>query len=415
MTDSGKAAYLDVRNEALRDELSELLDVIGPGQLCDVLLERAFQLHATDIHLDPTPSGLRIRMRIDGLLQDIIRIPQAATSHMISRLKLMAGMDITERRFAQDGHISQALLKEPRDVRVGSGPTIHGERVVLRLMPDDKSFTSLDELGFEVDQLQTLRRCLAAPYGLILVVGPVGCGKSTSVYSFIREINDPQKSVVTIEDPVERRMDNITQIQVEPKIDFHFADALRCVLRQDPNVMVVGEIRDAETARIACRSALTGVLVLSTLHASNTASAVDVLEGFGVPRMVIAESLRCIMSQRLILNVCTRHRESYQPDEATCRMLEIDPARAQSVRLVRGIPADTNFHTGFAGRSGVFEIMEVNDPVRTGILRNAAASELIETARANGMQTLADSTRRKVLAGVTSVDQLHKTMLTYTT
>lgn len=400
------------RHEALRDELSELLDVIGPGPLSDVLLERAFELHATDIHLEPTPSGLRIRLRVDGLLHDIVRLPPAASLPMISRLKLMAGMDITERRLAQDGHISRAVLQQPRDIRVGSGPTIHGERLVLRLMPDESSFTSLDDLGLEATQADSLRRCLTAPYGLILVVGPVGCGKSTSVYSFLRELNQPQKSIVTIEDPVERRMEGICQIQIDPKIGFQFADALRCVLRQDPDVMMVGEIRDAETAQIACRSALTGVLVLSTLHASNTAAAIDVLENFGVPRMVLAECLRGIMSQRLILKVCSQHRETWHPDEATCRMLELDPAQADSVSLVRGLPADINFHTGYAGRTGVYEIMDLNRDLRELILRGSSASELMDAAQTLGMQTLAQATRAKVLAGVTSVDQLHETLLT---
>lgn len=404
---------LSVRHEGLRDELTELLDVIGPGPLSDLVLERAFELHATDIHLEPVPAGLRIRLRVDGLLHDIVRLPPNATLPMMSRLKLMAGMDITERRLAQDGHISRAVLKQPRDVRVGSGPTIYGERLVLRLMPDEHSFTTLDNLGLEASQIQTVRRCLSAPYGLILVVGPVGCGKTTSVYSFLRELNDPQKSVVTIEDPVERRMEDISQIQVDPKISFHFADALRCVLRQDPDIMMVGEIRDAETAQIACRSALTGVLVLSTLHANNTASAIDVLQNFGVPRMVIADCLRGIMSQRLLLRVCPQNREVYHPDEATCRMLDVDPAQADSINLVRGLPADENFHTGYAGRTGVYEIMELTRDLRQKILQGASAGEVMETAQANGMQSLSQAIRAKVLAGVTSTDQLHETMLSF--
>lgn len=308
-------------HEGLRDELTELVDVVGPGKLGDIILERAFEMNATDIHFDPAESGLRVRMRVDGSLHDVVQLPSTAAPQLISRFNVLAGMNITEHRFAQDGRISRQSRLGARDVRAGTGPTIFGERLVLRLMPDQQSFTKLDDLGLDAAESQAVRRCIAAPYGLILVVGPVGAGKSTTVYSILQELNDPQKSVITIEDPVERLLEGVTQIQIEPRIGFHFADALRCVLRQDPNTMMVGEIRDAETAQIACRSALSGVLVLSTLHASNTAAAIDVLENFGVPRMLIADCLRGVVSQRLIRKVCTQHRELYHTDEATCRIL----------------------------------------------------------------------------------------------
>lgn len=400
-----------VRHEGLRDELTELLDVIGPGPLGDVMLERAFEARATDIHLEPTATGLRVRFRVDGLLHDVVRLPPAAVSPMMSRMKLMAGMDITERRLAQDGHISRSDLRHPRDIRVGGGPTIYGERLVLRLMPDERSYSRMEDLGLDENQSETVRRVLSAPYGLILAVGPVGSGKSTSVYSFLRELADPNKSIVTIEDPVERRMEDVTQIQVDPKIGFHFADALRCTLRQDPDIMMVGEIRDAETAQIACRSALTGVLVLSTLHANNTTAAIDVLENFGVPRMVIADCLRGILSQRLLLKNCPNHREVYPPDEAACAILGIDPS-TEFVSLVRGKPHDSNFHTGYSGRSGAYEILEMNRDLRRSILKGVSAVELMDQAKAGGMQTLQDAIRAKVLSGVTSIDQLHEAMLT---
>lgn len=415
---SAEMPLMQSAHEGLRDELTELLDVVGPGKLGDVVLDRAFELNATDLHFDPTATGLRIRMRVDGMLHDVVRLPASTASPLISRFKVLAGMDITERRFAQDGHFSRKVpgagsgASGQRDVRIGSGPTIYGERVVLRLMPDQRTFAGINDLGFDHGELAVVRRCLAAPYGLVLVVGPVGCGKSTSVYSFLQELNKPQKSIVTIEDPVERRIDDVCQMQVEPKIGFHFAEALRCVLRQDPDIMMVGEIRDAETAQIACRSALTGVLVLSTLHANNTAAAIDVLRNFGVPRMMIADCLRGIMSQRLVLQVCQQHREEYHPDEAVCRMLEIDPATANSVRLVRGLPADENFHTGYSGRKGVYEIMEVNKPIQRAILQEASSADLIHLAEQHGMKTLATSVRDRVLAGDTSMDQFHATALT---
>ena len=243
---------LEVRQKALQEELRELIDVVGPAPLVDLLLERAFQLNATDIHIDPNKEGLRVRLRVDGMLHDVLQLPKKLTAQVISRLKIMAGMDITERRAAQDGHISKSVIKHQRDIRVGGGPTIYGERLVLRLMPDEQSFTKLDELG-----------------------GPVGSGKSTTVYSALTKRNRSTESVVTIEDPVERQMEGINQIQIDAKIGFTFVKCLRGVLRQDPDVMMVGEIRDPETAQIAVRAGLTGVTVLSTLHANDSLAVID--------------------------------------------------------------------------------------------------------------------------------------------
>ncbi len=399
-------------HEGLRDELTELLDVVGPGKVGDVVLDRAFELGATDLHFEPTATGLRIRMRVDGQLHDIVRLPASAASPLVSRFKVMAGMDIAERRLAQDGHISHFTKNLARDVRIGSGPTIYGERIVLRLFPDPKQYSRLDDLGLEEEDRSSLRRCLTSPYGLILVAGPVGCGKTTSVYSFLNELNDPHKSLVSIEDPVERRIAGVCQLQVDPRIGFDFAAAVRCVLRQDPDVMLVGEIRDPETAQVACQAALTGVLVLSTVHASNTASAIEVMRSFGVPTVMLADCLRGIVSQRLVLQVCPQHREQYHPDEATCRMLDIDPGSADSVQLVRGIPADANFRTGYHGRVGVFEVMEMNRVIQDAILREAPVVEVEELARKAGMNTLTMSIRKKVLSGVTSMDEYHATALT---
>ena len=289
-----------IRQKALQEELRELVDVVGPGPLVDLLLERAFQLQATDIHLDPAETGLRVRLRVDGLLHDVAKLPIEMTSHVISRVKLMANMDITERRLAQDGHIANAVLKQQRDIRVGSGPTIYGERLVLT--PHARCRPAHPDRGPRLrrDQVAQVRKCISAPYGMILSVGPVGSGKSTTMYSCLDVLNDKTKSLCTIEDPVERRVDGVNQIQVDSRIEFGFVEALRGVLRQDPNVMMVGEIRDPETAHIACRAGLTGVTVLSTLHANDAASTIDVFREFGIPPMFIADSLVGIISQRLL-------------------------------------------------------------------------------------------------------------------
>lgn len=401
----------EVRQKALQEELSSLVDVVGPGPLVDLLLERAFGLSATDIHFDPREDGLYIRLRVDGILHDILVIAPAMTAQVISRLKLMAGMDITEKRIAQDGHISNAILKSQRDIRVGCGPTIYGERLVLRLMPESGSYSTLDSLGLEGDQIQMVTNYINAPYGMVLSVGPVGSGKSTTMYSCLDLLNSSGRSLLTIEDPVERRMKGINQIQVDTKIDFNFVEALRGALRQDPDVIMVGEIRDPETAHIAVRAGLTGIRVLSTLHANDTTSTIDVFRDFGIPPMFIADSVNCVISQRLVRKVCLESNEEYHPDEGQCQFLGIDPAQAGSVTLKRGVPSDSNFHTGYSGRTGVFEILPIDPTLREAIIHNKSSKELQSNAVAQGMVTLEEAAKKKVLEGFTTIEELHRVLV----
>ncbi len=399
------------RQKALQEELRALVDVVGPAPLADLLLERAFQLHATDIHLDPTPTGLRVRLRVDGVLHDVLHLPPEMMPNVLSRVKLMAGMDITEKRLPQDGHISSAVLKHQRDVRVGSGPTIYGERIVMRLMPDSTTFTKLEELGLDEQQMGSIRNVLRKPYGMILSVGPVGSGKSTTMYSCMEMLNQDDRSLITIEDPVERRITGINQIQIDNKINFTFAEALRGILRQDPNVIMVGEIRDPETAFIAARAGLTGVRVLSTLHANDTTSTIDVFRQFDVPPMFIADSINCVISQRLLRKVCTVSRETYHPDAAECQMLGIDSSQANETNLVRGVAAPVNFHTGYAGRTGIFEVMTVDNTMREAILHGKSAMELKSLAVNSGMQTLEQIAINKVRAGITTLEEMHRVLI----
>ncbi|MCP4509557.1 MAG: Flp pilus assembly complex ATPase component, partial [Fuerstiella sp.] len=294
-------------------------------------------------------------------------------------------------------------------IRVGSTPTINGERLVLRLMPDAEQLNNLTSLGFYDDQLSSVRTLLDAPYGLLLVVGPVGSGKSTTVHSLLKELNSTEKSVVTIEDPVERRIPGINQIQIDTKSGLTFADALRGTLRQDPNIIAVGEIRDPETAQIACRAATTGVLVLSTLHANNTASAIDVLRGFGISSMSIADCLRGVVAQRLVRKVCDQSREEVEPDNEARRLLHMDE-HDHETRIVRGIPTDANFNTGYSGRTAVFESMLVSHDIRSAVSNNMAAYEILQVARDGGMISLEDAARRKVYDRITSVDELRRVM-----
>ena len=410
-TSPPSASDKPIRQEALREELRQLADVVGPAPLVDLLLERAFQLGATDIHFDPHEDGLRVRLRMDGLLHDVLHLPADLMAQVVSRIKLMAAMDITEKRLSQDGHFSNSVLGQERDIRVGSGPTIHGERLVLRLMPDQRSFTRLEELGLDDGQVETIKRIISGPYGMVLCVGPVGSGKSTTIYSCLRYLSDPTQSLVTIEDPVERRIEGVNQIQVDQKIRFGFVEALRGVLRQDPDVMMIGEIRDPETAHIASRAALTGITVLSTLHASDAVSTVDVFREFSVPPMFIADSLKGLIAQRLVRKVCEHCRTTYRPDAATCQMLGIDPGEAERVELAKGEGCEICFQTGYHGRTGVFEVMPITPELRKGILQEKPHDDLLEIARGDGMQTLDAMARRKVLDGLTTVQEMHRVLV----
>lgn len=410
MSDATQATG-EVRQKALQEELRSLVDVVGPGPLVDLLLERAFQLGATDVHFDPRKDGLMVRLRVDGMMHDILQLEPGLAPQVVSRLKLLSGMDITERRHAQDGHISSAALKEARDIRVGSCPSIYGERLVLRLMPDASRYNTLDELGMEDEQITQLRRAVDSPTGMILVVGPVGAGKSTTTYACLHALNDPERSLVTIEDPVERRIDGVNQIQTDSKNKFGFVQALRGVLRQDPNVMMVGEIRDPETADIACRAGLTGIRVLSTLHANDTAAAIDVFREFDVPRMFVADAVKCVVSQRLVRRVCPKHNEQYHPDHGTMDFLGVPDHEREGFQLKRGVKHDDNFNTGFAGRMGVFEVLTVNDAVRQAVLDGVDAATMRRVAVEQGMLTLEEAAKRKVRSGETTIEEIHRVMM----
>ncbi|HWL10984.1 MAG TPA: GspE/PulE family protein [Planctomicrobium sp.] len=400
------------RQRALQEELYSLISVVGAAPLVELLLERAFELGATDIHFDPQRDGILIRMRLDGVMHNILQLDQQHTQQVVSRVKLLANMDITERRFPQDGRISSQVLRHRRDVRVGSGPTIYGERLVLRLMPGDNQFGDLRLLGMTPTQIELVQRGIHSPFGMVLSVGPVGSGKSTTTYTCLAALNAPQRSLVSIEDPVERRMDGVNQVQVDNRIDFGFVDALRGILRQDPDVIMVGEIRDAETAHIAVRAGLTGTNVLSTLHAGDTGATIDMFREFQVPRMFLADSIKCIIAQRLLRKVCMRDREYITPDGSTAEFLKLTPEQASSVRIAQGIPSDANFHTGYFGRTGIFEVMSVDEAVRDMLLAGKPGRAISDYCQQElGMVTLEASAREKVLDGVTSVEELIRVLI----
>ncbi|MSR56181.1 MAG: type II/IV secretion system protein [Planctomycetaceae bacterium] len=403
--------HIEVRQKALQQELLQLLDVVGPGQIVDLLLERSFQLRATDIHFDPSEQGLRVRLRVDGMLHDVLQVDHEQALPMISRLKLMAEMDITERRLAQDGHITRQFLDQQRDVRVGSVPTALGERLVLRLMPDSGALCHLDQLGLDSQQVSQLKRYISSPYGMILSAGPVGCGKTTTMYNCLDLLNESTRSLVTIEDPIERRVPGVNQIQIEPRFGFGFVEALRGVLRQDPNVVMIGEIRDPETAHIGVRAARTGVLVLSTIHANDAASSFDMFRDFGIPSMFIADSLHAVVAQRLLRKVCTHCKQTFVADEPTRHVLHAAGAPEGDLQLSRGAGCDACFQTGYLGRTGVFEIIGVEDDLKHALIAGASRGELVRIARARGMQSLQAAAARRVVDGTTSIEEMHRVLL----
>jgi type II secretory ATPase GspE/PulE/Tfp pilus assembly ATPase PilB-like protein len=412
---SGTAASTEheprIRAGALREELASLIDVVGGAALVDVLLERAFELRGTDIHLDPQEAGLRTRIRVDGMLHDVLQTPPQVGIQMVSRLKLMANMDIAEKRLPQDGHFTQRRGDRRRDVRVATAPTTDGERIVLRLLPEHQFLTSLEDLGMEGTQADTVRDFLKIPYGMILSVGPVGSGKTTTMYSCLQALHDPSRSLATIEDPVEHRVVGVNQMQVDPRIDFHFVDGLRALLRQDPNVMMVGEIRDRETAQIAVRAGLTGVLVLSTMHANDAPGSVDIFRQFDLPSMLLADALVGVISQRLLRRVCAECREAYTPSPAVCEQVGLDSNSPPPIYRGRG--CDACFSTGYFGRTGVFEVMRVDETLSNAILHGASRAEIRDAAVSAGMTTLQESAAAKVREGLTTVEEMHRVLTAF--
>jgi len=399
-----------VRERALREELNALVDVVGAAPLVDILLERAFQMHATDIHLDPTPDGLRVRIRVDGLLHDVLELPTDLMSQVISRVKLMANMDITERRFSQDGHIANTALKHERDVRVGSGPTIHGERLVLRLMPDNRSLNRLDELGLEPEQAELVERYLLSSYGMILSVGPVGSGKSTTMYSCLEMLNAPAKSLATIEDPVERRVEGVNQIQVDPRIDFGFVEALRGVLRQDPNVMMVGEIRDKQTLEVTIQAALTGHLVLSSLHTNDAPSTITRLLDLGAQPYLIGATLLGILAQRLVRTLCPHCKKPGKLDKTAWENLVFPTKLMMPDTAYLPVGCDECRNTGYMGRTGIYESLVIDKNIRNLINTTSNLQLYLESADKQGMESLKISGAQKIVEGLTTLEEIYATV-----
>jgi type IV pilus assembly protein PilB len=392
----------------VRKELQEMAGTATLSELVNQILERACDCQATDIHFDPQENGLRVRYRIDGQLQDILFVETAMATPVISRLKVISNLNIVERRHAQDGRITIQHHNRPRDLRLATFPTIFGEKIVVRIHEVLTDVHSFVHLGMSRDQADTLDRLIQQPYGAVLVAGPVGAGKTSTLYNCLERINSPLRNVMTIEDPIEHRIAGVNQTQLTTSTDMSFSDGLRAMLRQDPDTIMIGEIRDDETARIGIRAALTGVLVFSTLHGSDAPSTISNLYNFGIPGYQLSSSLLAIVSQRLIRKICPYCRVTYSADEKVLAALELDPDQHRELRLHRGLGCPACFQTGHLGRTGIFEIMVMGEELRDLVFQQIPRDVLRRVAVDLGMRTLKHSAVDKILEGTTTVEEAYR-------
>jgi general secretion pathway protein E len=371
----------------------------------DFLFTYAFDQRASDIHLEPRRARARIRFRIDGLLHTIHQVPNAIHPAMVSRVKMLSRMDIAERRRPQDGRIKVSHKGRDFEVRVSTLPTAFGEKVVMRIFDPEILLQDISQLGFAPDQLQTYQRLAASPHGIVLVTGPTGSGKTTTLYSTLAVLATEERNVTTIEDPIEMIHEAFNQVGVQPQIGLTFATTLRHILRQDPDIVMVGEIRDAETAENAIQAALTGHLVLSTLHTNDAPTAITRLADMGIPRYLIGSTILLVVAQRLVRRICPHCVEEYEaePDELASLGL---PAPRRPVRLRRGRGCPQCRFTGHHGRTGLFELMPVTPALRALIHGGADQGEILAAARKEGMRTLRDAGVQKVLRGATTVAEV---------
>lgn len=393
-------------------ELAKASEDAPVVRLVNVLLVDALRRGASDIHIEPYEKDFRIRFRIDGVLYDVMHPPMKMRDALLSRLKIMAKLDISEKRLPQDGRIKIKVKIDARsrelDFRVSSLPTLFGEKIVLRLLDKDKLMLDMTKLGFEEQSLDIFKRNIAKPYGMVLVTGPTGSGKTNTLYSALQSLNTPETNIMTAEDPVEFNLPGINQVQMKEQIGLNFAAALRSFLRQDPNIILVGEIRDFETAEIAIKAALTGHMVLSTLHTNDAPSTISRLVNMGIEPFLVATSVNIIQAQRLIRRVCDGCREEQKLPVEAFTEIGFTPEEAPSLKAYKGKGCQTCNGTGYKGRIGLYEVMEITDELRELIIIGASAIELRKKAIECGMITLRESGLYKLREGVTTIEEVVK-------
>jgi general secretion pathway protein E len=391
------------------EETADLLDDTSDApiiKLVNHIISQSIKARASDIHFEPYQNSFTVRYRVDGILYDLLTPPRWIQPALISRVKVMAKMNIAEKRLPQDGRFDVRVGDQDIDVRVSTIPTSFGERLVLRLLNKSGSLLELPELGLSPQRLNLLQRLVASPNGIILVTGPTGSGKTTTLYAVLQSINKPGINIITIEDPVEYQMRGISQIQVNPKIDLTFARGLRSIVRQDPDVILIGEIRDKETADIAVQSALTGHLVFSTLHTNDSPSAITRLVDIGVEPFLISSSVLAVFAQRLVRVLCTDCKQPYVPKTVYLQTIGVQPERIAAKPIFKAVGCEKCFQTGYRGRIGIFEIMVMSDELKTLILQTYDSNRIKALAVQEKMITLREDGIVKVLDGVTTLEEV---------
>jgi len=372
-------------------------------RLVNLLITRAIESRASDIHIEPFEDELKIRYRIDGVLHETESTPKRLQPAIVSRIKIMAKLNIAERRLPQDGRIKLKVGEREIDLRVSTIPVLHGESVVMRILHKEGIIIDLDELGFPPETLSKFNGLIRRPNGIILVTGPTGSGKTTTLYGALDKLNSPDKKIITVEDPIEYQLKGINQIQVKPKIGLNFANTLRHIVRQDPDIIMIGEIRDLETAEIAIQSALTGHLVFSTLHTNDAPSAITRLVDMGVEDFLLSSTILGVLAQRLVRVICPSCKEVVSSDT---EREELARFGMEDVILYRGRGCESCTYTGYYGRTGIFELMVVDDDIRRLILKGGDANQLRDLARRHGMRTLVEDGLEKVRAGITTLSEV---------
>lgn len=392
------------------DDLSHVKEIVEDAPIVkyvNLLITQAIQDRASDIHLEPTERDLRVRFRIDGVLHEVMRSPKAIQSGVISRLKIMSDINIAERRIPQDGRLSITTNGKKVDLRVATLPTVWGEKVVMRILDNSTARLALSDLGFAEGNYARYSESFTKPYGMILVTGPTGSGKSTTLYATLNIISRPEVNVITVEDPVEYRIPGINQVQTNVKAGLTFASALRSILRSDPDVVLIGEIRDHETAQIAVEAALTGHLVLSTLHTNDAPSAITRLTEMRIEPFLVGSAVDAVLAQRLARRLCTKCKEEYVPTPETLVAARFPWQDGQDLpRLFRAVGCSVCAKTGYKGRLALHEVMLIGEEIERLAVERASATAIGEVARAQGMVTLRDDGMAKVVDGVTSLDEI---------
>jgi len=401
-----------VFKEEEEEEDSKKLEAISREapiiQLVNMLIVQGVKDRASDVHIEPNEKGLLIRFRIDGMLHDIRTLPNTIKSAVISRTKILAKMDIAERRLPQDGRFQVKFGTREVDLRVSTIPTVFGEKVVLRLLDKSKGLIKLEQVGFSPEQLEEFKSIITKSYGIILLTGPTGSGKTTTLYAALNQVNSKDKNIITVEDPVEYKLDRINQIQIKPKINLIFANTLRSILRQDPDIIMVGEIRDIETAQIAVQAALTGHLVFSTLHTNDAASALTRLIDMDIETFLISSSVIGVIAQRLVRVICEKCKEEYTPGKNVLSGLNIEDnlKKGGKIKLYRGAGCSFCKNTGYYGRTSIYELIVLDEEIRALIISKTSSNVIKDAAIKKGMKTLKDSGLEKVRQGITTLEEV---------